>query len=526
MATLAESFLADLEELSEDELDNGKDEEAAVVKNNEEVSETVIIVFHHLKHLQLTLRMHVPHTQTMQDGINIHLTSNLRLNDVANLSQSHRYKHIMEQVDAELLLADSTLPPLSKSESDPTYKLLVECNQLAVDIDNEIVVVYNFLRDRYRPKFPELESLIHAPVDYARVVQAIGNEMDVTTVDLDSLLPPATVMVVTVTATTTAGSPLDGEELAEVLNACELVLKLDKDKASILELVQRRMDRIAPNLSAAVGTEIAAQLMGVAGGLHSLASMPACNVQVLGAKRRNLAGFSSKAAQPHQGFIFSSDIIQQTPPALRSKAARLLGSKCTLLARIDAHGSDPSGAMGRDMRNEMMRKIEKWQEPPPAKKGDVLPVPDADELKKKRRGGRRYRKMKERYAVTELKKQANRMGFNKAEDEFIDGEETIGLGVIGKEGSGTLRAVAAQQRQKLSAKASKKYGIGNNRPGTMTSAGISTSGLSSSLAFTPIQGIELVNPLLQKQQAEKEKGGTESYFSEYSGFRSSKKLKP
>jgi hypothetical protein len=35
----------------------------------------------------------------------------------------------------------------------------------------------------------------------------------------------------------------------------------------------------------------------------------------------------------------------------------------------------------------------------------VLPRPDED--KKKRRGGRRYRKMKERYGVTELKKQVH-----------------------------------------------------------------------------------------------------------------------
>lgn len=165
----------------------------------------------------------------------------------------------------------------------------MDCNQLAVDIDNEIVVVYNFLRDRYKTKFPELESLVHNPLDYARVVQvggrpgagggrapraprpgclgwaaglrcapptlgcttparspaatsarlplrqpalrpsaagphgppppppsipqAIGNEMDVTLVDLDRLLPPATVMVVTVTATTTSGKPLSEEEL-------------------------------------------------------------------------------------------------------------------------------------------------------------------------------------------------------------------------------------------------------------------------------------------------------------------------
>ena len=52
----------------------------------------------------------------------------------------------------------------------------------------------------------------HPPTHSPR--QAIGNEMDVTLVDLDRLLPPATVMVVTVTATTTSGKPLSEEDLA------------------------------------------------------------------------------------------------------------------------------------------------------------------------------------------------------------------------------------------------------------------------------------------------------------------------
>lgn len=58
-----------------------------------------------------------------------------------------------------------------------------------VDIDAEIAVVHNFMRDHYRSKFPELESLVHHAVDYARVVRAIGNEMDLTMVDLEDILP-------------------------------------------------------------------------------------------------------------------------------------------------------------------------------------------------------------------------------------------------------------------------------------------------------------------------------------------------
>ena len=50
----------------------------------------------------------------------------------------------------------------------------------------------------------------------------------------------------------------------------------------------------------------------------------------------------------------------------------------------------------------MQKKIEKWQEPPPAKQVRVLPAPDAEI--KKRRGGRRARKYKERYGLTDTKK--------------------------------------------------------------------------------------------------------------------------
>ena len=122
--------------------------------------------------------------------------------------------------------------------------------------------------------------------------------------------------------------------------------------------------------------------------------------------------------------------------------------------------------------------------------------------------------------MTELRKQANRMLFNKAEEEFIDGEDTIGLGTIGREGSGRLRAVAAQQRQKLSAKSAKKY-AGRSVGG----AGGAASGLSSSLAFTPVQGIELANPT-REAAADRMREGTESYFSEYSGFKSNRGAGP
>ncbi len=100
---------------------------------------------------------------------------------------------------------------------------------------------------------------------------------------------------------------------------------------------------------------------------------------MLGARKKTLAGFSSTTAQPHQvqplkpwselrlsglphlpttssaadvivrlqGFIYGCVVIQQTPPSLRIRAARLVASKCALLARLDAHGQDPGVSSGR-----------------------------------------------------------------------------------------------------------------------------------------------------------------------------------
>jgi U4/U6 small nuclear ribonucleoprotein PRP31 len=110
--------------------------------------------------------------------------------------------------------------------------------------------------------------------------------------------------------------------------------------------------------------------------------------------------------------------------------------------------------------------------------------------------------------------------FNKPEEEYIDGDEVIGLGVLGsKEGSGRLRVVASQQKVRLTQKQQKKY------KGRLMGGGGAASGLASSMAFTPIQGLELgaVSTHGTETMGDKGRSGLDSYFSEFSGFRSLQK---
>lgn len=61
--------------------------------------------------------------------------------------------------------------------------------------------------------------------------------------DLSSVLPMSTIMIVTVSATTTAGKPLDADTLSRVMEACDLAVQLDAARAKVppLDRCERRM---------------------------------------------------------------------------------------------------------------------------------------------------------------------------------------------------------------------------------------------------------------------------------------------
>uniref|UniRef100_A0A8C3UTE1 U4/U6 small nuclear ribonucleoprotein Prp31 n=1 Tax=Catharus ustulatus TaxID=91951 RepID=A0A8C3UTE1_CATUS len=365
--------------------------------------------------------------------------------------------------------------------------------------------------DKYSKRFPELESLVPNALDYIRTVKELGNSLDKckNNENVQQILTNATIMVVSVTASTTQGQQLSEEELSRIEDACDMALALSGAKLRIYEYVESRMSFIAPNLSLILGASTAAKIMGVAGGLTPLSKLPACNILLLGAQRRTLSGFSSTSVLPHTGFIYHSDIVQSLPPDLRRKAARLVAAKCTLAARVDSFHESQDG------KEEIERKFDKWQEPPPVKQ--VKPLPAPLDGQRKKRGGRRYRKMKERLGLTEIRKQANRMSFGEIEEDAYQEDLGFSLGHLGKAGSGRVRQTQVNEATK--ARISKTLQRTLQKQ-SVVYGGKSTirdrsSGTASSVAFTPLQGLEIVNP----QAAEKKVAeANQKYFSSMAEF--------
>jgi U4/U6 small nuclear ribonucleoprotein PRP31 len=451
-----------------------------------------------------------------------------------------------------------SLPPEKQTtfvgsiEDNPEYHLLTQSNTLSTSIDNEIILVHKFIRDHYSVRFPELETLVTNPLDYAKVVTIIGNgPMDGESIKtlqqskgnllgatLRSVLDGPSLMIVTVEATTTKGREMTPAELEGVMRACEMTLALDKAKKTLTDYVQSRMNLFAPNLTALIGSLTAAQLLNFTGGLTGLAKTPACNIAPLGSKKQSGTGFATNVGVRHQGFLYLSPIIRGIPNDLKKQAMRIVSAKVVLAARVDRVHSSPDGSTGEDLKATCLERLEKLTEPPPNKGQRALPAPDDKPSRK--RGGRRARKAKETTAMTELRKAQNRMAFGKEEKEvgYGTGESTKGLGMIGSANEGRIRNLQIDQRTKaklsqkhkgwggatpIGGSASSLRGFGQGassmdlRGKGLRSSGVGSTvgagaGTASSLAFTPVQGLELVDPKVRAELSRKRKAEEDRWF--------------
>ncbi|KPM38138.1 hypothetical protein AK830_g8444 [Neonectria ditissima] len=436
-------------------------------------------------------------------------------------------------------------------EDHPEYHLLTQSNSLSTMIDGEVVLVHKFIRDHYSTRFPELERLVTTPLEYAKVVAILGNgPMDSESIkalqtstdnplrtSLKSVLDGPSLMIVTVEATTSKGHEMIDEELQRVIQACYMVISLHKAKQTLTEYVQSRMNIFAPNLTALIGSLTAAQLLNAAGGLTGLSKTPACNIPSWGSKKKQ-SGLATNIGVRQQGYLYNSEMIRGIPSDLKKQAMRIVSAKLVLAARVDRIHSSADGSTGEDLKSACLERLEKLTEPPPNKGQRALPVPDDKPSRK--RGGRRARKAKEALAMTDLRKAQNRMTFGKEEKEvgYGTGESTIGMGMIGQSNDGRIRGIQVDQRTRA------KLGVKNKGWGTASSVGgaassigsfgqaagmdlrgkglrasgvgstvgSATGGTASSLAFTPVQGLELVDPKMQAELSKKRKAEEDRWF--------------
>ena len=148
-----DQFLADLDDLNDEQNDGGDDDAEPLDALEEEDDDLDMLA-----------------DDDADEGVGRAATG---------LLMSDRLRNLMESIEAAMGSAE---PDASADVDEGVYGLIVRCNEMVIDVDNEIEAIAKTIRDEYAKRFPELESLILNPLDYARVVLKLGNETDLTQV--------------------------------------------------------------------------------------------------------------------------------------------------------------------------------------------------------------------------------------------------------------------------------------------------------------------------------------------------------
>jgi nucleolar protein 56 len=132
--------------------------------------------------------------------------------------------------------------------------------------------------------------------------------------------------------------------------------------------ISSAMEETAPNLKALLGPSLGAKLLSVAGGLSSLARMPASRIQVLGAEKAMFRHLRKKGPPPKHGIIYQHPLIQKSPWWQRGKVSRALAGKVAIACRVDALSG---GYIGDELKERLSKRVEeiKAAHPTAPKKG-------------------------------------------------------------------------------------------------------------------------------------------------------------
>ena len=404
------------------------------------------------------------------------------------------YRAVLARCDMDVEpCADADADEDDKDNENADQNVVEQCNDVLARIESAVDSLHHRAVRAYEAVFPELSSLVPDALQFARVVAKFGRSDEA---DLADILPSAQLMVVKVSKANskTRIADADAGALTDAISASEEILKLEKDRAAVLTLVEKRMQRYAPNLCQLVGSRCASLLVGLAGGLDKLAALPSSFIQCMGRRRINQAATSvglvsgqPKALTRHAGILVEeTPLIVECPAKLRRKAMRIVAGRVGLCARVDHARRDREAKAGAAWRADVERKIAKLKEPGQGRMHKPLPVPDAQ--KRKRRGGKLARKRKERLGLTDARSLANRISTSGGDDEDYD-VSAMGqsLGMLSS-AKGSVRTVQAKDTQRLADKAAAKRKLRGINAAGSGSAGV--SGFTS-LAFTPVMGLEL-----------------------------------
>ena len=265
-------------------------------------------------------------------------------------------------------LSSSKVTEVSES---PDLHIIQAINSLD-EIDKIANGLSSRLREWYGLHFPELDNIIDSINGYAQIVMAGKRESLTKQVFEEAGFPESKVEMLSLISSKSRGGDISDINLTIVQSIAKQVLDFHELRKKLEEHVETEMQVIAPNLSAILGTAVGARILGRAGSLKKMASLPASTIQVLGAEKALFRSLKTGSQPPKHGLLFQHAMVHAAPRWQRGKIARAVAAKAVIAARVDVYGEGLNQTL-LDKLNIRVDEIGKKYENPTEK--DTRPPP-------------------------------------------------------------------------------------------------------------------------------------------------------
>ena len=252
---------------------------------------------------------------------------------------------------------------VSEVSESPDLHIIQAINTLD-ETDKIINGISSRLREWYGLHFPELDNIVDSIHGYSQIVISGKRNSLSKKIYEDAGFPDSKVEMLSLVGEKSRGGNISDENLSIVQTLAKQILDLHELRKNLEEHVEKEMKIIAPNLSAILGTSVAARILARAGSLKNLASMPASTIQVLGAEKALFRSLKTGSQPPKHGLLFQHALVHAAPRWQRGKIARAIAAKAAIAARVDVYGGGLNQVLLEKLNVRVDEISKKYKEPP------------------------------------------------------------------------------------------------------------------------------------------------------------------
>ena len=256
-------------------------------------------------------------------------------------------------------LSSSKVTEISES---PDLHIIQAINSLD-EIDKIANGLSSRLREWYGLHFPELDNVIDSINGYAQIVMAGKRESLTKEIFEEAGFPESKVEMLSLISVKSRGGDISDVNLAIVQSIAKQILDFHSLRKKLEEHIESEMYGIAPNLSTILGAAVGARILGRAGSLKRLASLPASTIQVLGAEKALFRSLKTGSQPPKHGLLFQHAMVHTAPRWQRGKIARAVAAKAVIAARVDMYGEGINNTLLEKLNVRVGEISKKYENP-------------------------------------------------------------------------------------------------------------------------------------------------------------------